>query len=183
MHVNDLGCMGSWRLSLEPSDEINNYSVIAGVVARTEEFDIIHAHDWLTFPAGIHARRFPESLSATCACNRFRPQPRQVNPRSIPSRRDGMDNADCIMCERTHTPDCYKPVSSGLRKCFAMHNASVSTLNRTAGYRVPTIRERKSGDIPRSSYDAERSEYFVEAANMVLHRTVMCRFMWLVAAT
>ena len=32
-------------------DEINNFSIIAGVVARQQEFDIIHAHDWLTYPA------------------------------------------------------------------------------------------------------------------------------------
>ena len=49
MHVNDLGCMefaGGYPSNLH--EEINNYSIIAGVVARTEDFDIIHAHDWLT---------------------------------------------------------------------------------------------------------------------------------------
>ena len=54
MHVNDLGCMefaGGYPGNLH--EEINNYSIIAGVVARAEEFDIIHAHDWLTYPAGI----------------------------------------------------------------------------------------------------------------------------------
>ena len=46
MHVNDLGCMefaGGYPGNLH--EEINNYSIIAGVVARTEDFDIIHAHD------------------------------------------------------------------------------------------------------------------------------------------
>ena len=58
MHVNDLGCMefaGGYPQNL--TEEINNYSIIAGVVARTEKFDIIHAHDWLTYPAGIHAKQ------------------------------------------------------------------------------------------------------------------------------
>ncbi|MBQ1581049.1 MAG: glycogen/starch synthase, partial [Prevotella sp.] len=57
MNVNDLGCMefaGGYPSNLH--EEINNYSIIAGVVARSEEFDIIHAHDWLTYPAGIHAK-------------------------------------------------------------------------------------------------------------------------------
>ena len=52
MHVNDLGCMefaGGYPKNLH--EEINNYSIIAGVVARRQEFDIIHAHDWLTYPA------------------------------------------------------------------------------------------------------------------------------------
>ena len=57
MNTNDLGCMefaGGYPDNLH--EEINNYSIIAGVVARTEEFDIIHSHDWLTYPAGIHAK-------------------------------------------------------------------------------------------------------------------------------
>ena len=57
MHVNDLGCMefaGGYPGNLH--DEINNFSIIAGVVARQQEFDIIHAHDWLTYPAGVHAK-------------------------------------------------------------------------------------------------------------------------------
>ena len=58
MNVNDLGAMefaGGYPGNLH--EEINNYSIIAGQVARAEEFDIIHAHDWLTFPAGIHAKQ------------------------------------------------------------------------------------------------------------------------------
>lgn len=55
--TDDLGCIefsGCYPTNLY--DEINNYSIVAGVVARTEQFDIIHAHDWLTYPAGIHAK-------------------------------------------------------------------------------------------------------------------------------
>ena len=58
MHVNDLGAMefaGGYPGNLH--EEINNYSIIAGVVARTLDYDIIHAHDWLTYPAGIHAKQ------------------------------------------------------------------------------------------------------------------------------
>ena len=57
LHVNDLGCMefaGGYPGNLH--EEINNFSIIAGVVARKEQFDIIHAHDWLTYPAGVHAK-------------------------------------------------------------------------------------------------------------------------------
>ena len=58
MHLNDLGGIdfaGGYPSNLH--EEINNYSIITGVVARQQEFDIIHAHDWLTYPAGIHAKR------------------------------------------------------------------------------------------------------------------------------
>ena len=58
MYVNDLGCMEfSGRYPDNLHEEINNYSIVAGVVARQQQFDIIHAHDWLTYPAGIHAKQ------------------------------------------------------------------------------------------------------------------------------
>ncbi|MDP2113634.1 MAG: glycogen/starch synthase, partial [Bacteroidota bacterium] len=37
--------------------EIYNYSIVAEVIARDNEFDVIHAHDWLAYPAGIAAKR------------------------------------------------------------------------------------------------------------------------------
>ena len=55
-HVTDLGCLEfSGRYPDNLLEEINNYFIVAGVIARTEEYDIIHAHDWLTYPAGIPA--------------------------------------------------------------------------------------------------------------------------------
>ena len=56
--VNDLGCIEfSGRYPDNLLEEINNYSIVAGVIARAESFDVIHAHDWLTYPAGIHAKQ------------------------------------------------------------------------------------------------------------------------------
>ena len=36
-------------------EEIEKYAIIASVIAEENEFDIIHAHDWLAYPAGIAA--------------------------------------------------------------------------------------------------------------------------------
>jgi glycogen(starch) synthase len=33
--------------------EVHRYAAVAAELAMTEEFDIIHAHDWMTYPAGI----------------------------------------------------------------------------------------------------------------------------------
>ena len=57
MHTNDLGCIEfSGRYPDNILEEINNYSIMAGVIARAERFDVIHSHDWLTYPAGIHVK-------------------------------------------------------------------------------------------------------------------------------
>jgi glycosyltransferase involved in cell wall biosynthesis len=33
--------------------EIQRYAVLAAEIARQENFDVVHAHDWMTFPAGM----------------------------------------------------------------------------------------------------------------------------------
>ena len=73
MHTNDLGCMEfSGRYPDNLHEEINNYSIVAGVVARQQQFDIIHSHDWLTYPAGIHAKQVSgKPFGYPCACHRL----------------------------------------------------------------------------------------------------------------
>jgi len=38
-------------------DEVYRYAAVATTVAREQTFDIIHAHDWMTFPAAIAAKK------------------------------------------------------------------------------------------------------------------------------
>ena len=38
-------------------DEVAHYASKAGIIALAEDPDVIHAHDWLSFPAGLEARR------------------------------------------------------------------------------------------------------------------------------
>lgn len=37
--------------------EVQRYGAVGGIIARKYSFDVIHAHDWMTFPAGITAKR------------------------------------------------------------------------------------------------------------------------------
>lgn len=38
-------------------DEVRRYAIEARVIAEEEEFDVIHAHDWLSFLAGVEAKK------------------------------------------------------------------------------------------------------------------------------
>lgn len=38
-------------------DEVKNYAAVAKKIAETTNFEVIHAHDWLTFPAAVEAKR------------------------------------------------------------------------------------------------------------------------------
>ena len=100
MYVNDLGCMEfSGRYPDNLHEEINNYSIVAGVVARQQQFDIIHAHDWLTYPAGIHAKQVSgKPLVIHVHATDFDRSRGNVNPTVYSIEKNGMDHADCIMC-------------------------------------------------------------------------------------
>ena len=37
--------------------EVERYARAVAEIAREEDFDVVHAHDWMTFPAGLLARR------------------------------------------------------------------------------------------------------------------------------
>lgn len=39
-------------------DEINRFTKRGVEIAKKENFDIIHCHDWMTFPAGIETKKF-----------------------------------------------------------------------------------------------------------------------------
>lgn len=180
MGANDIGCMefaGGYPQNLH--EEINNYSVIAGVVARTEEFDIIHAHDWLTYPAGIHAKQVSgKKLCIHVHATDFDRSRGNVNPTVYSIEKDGMDNADCIMCVSELTRQTViNHYHQDPRKVFTVHNAV-----------YPLKKELQ--DIPRPDHKNKEKivtflgritmqkgpEYFVEAASLVLKRTRNVRF-------
>ena len=126
MNVNDIGAMefaGGYPGNL--TEEINNYSIIAGVVARTLDYDIIHAHDWLTFPAGIYAKKVSgKPLCIHIHATDFDRSGGKVNPTVYAIEKDGMDNADCIMCVSELTRQIViKHYYQNPDKVFTVHNA------------------------------------------------------------
>ena len=126
MHTNEFGCMEfSGRYPDNLHEEINNYSIVAGVVARQQQFDIIHAHDWLTYPAGIHAKQVSgKPLCIHVHATDFDRSRGNVNPVVYGIERNGMDHADCIMCVSELTRrTVIEKYGQDPSKVFTMHNA------------------------------------------------------------
>jgi glycogen synthase len=48
---------GSTRYGKSLIDEVKRYARKAADIAESEDFNVIHAHDWLAFPAGVAAQR------------------------------------------------------------------------------------------------------------------------------
>ena len=99
LHTNDLGCIEfSGRYPDNLLEEINNYSIVAGVIARTYPCDVIHSHDWLTYPAGIHAKQITgKPLVIHVHATDFDRSRGNVNPTVFAIEKDGMNWADHII--------------------------------------------------------------------------------------
>ncbi|MDR2138215.1 MAG: glycosyltransferase [Tannerella sp.] len=177
--VDELGCIefsGCYPDNL--MEEINNYSIVAGVVARTERYDIIHAHDWLTYPAGIHTKMISgKPLVVHVHATDYDRSRGSVNPEVYHIEKNGMDHADHIITvsDRTRRTVIEKYCQNA-SKVTTVHNA-VEPLSKEI-LSIPDrrgVRDRIVTFLGRITMQ-KGPEYFVEAAARVLQKVDGVRF-------
>lgn len=178
LHTNDLGCIEfSGRYPDNLLEEINNYSIVAGVIARTHNYDIIHSHDWLTYPAGIHAKNvLGKPLVIHVHATDFDRSRGKVNPQVYQMEKNGMDYADHIICVSELTRrTVIEKYHQDPAKVTTVHNA-VEPLSAE----IVAIEPQKGKDkvvtfLGRITMQ-KGPEYFVEAAARVLEKAKHIRF-------
>jgi len=177
--TNDLGCIEfSGRYPSNLMEEINNYSIVAGVIARTVDMDIIHSHDWLTYPAGIHAKSITgKPLVIHVHATDFDRSRGKVNPQVYGIEKDGMDHADHILTVSNLTRNTViEKYHQNPRKVTTVHNAvepldaEIEALISKKGTKDKVI--TFLGRITMQ----KGPEYFVEAAARVLKKADHVRF-------
>lgn len=78
--------------------EVERYARLVGAIARETDFDVIHAHDWMTFPAGVAARRMTgKPLVIHVHSTEFDRSGVHVNQRVYDIERAGMHACDRII--------------------------------------------------------------------------------------
>ena len=178
-NVNDLGCVEfSGRYPGNLLEEINNYSIVAGVTARTLDFDIIHSHDWLTYPAGIHAKKISgKPLIIHVHATDFDRSRGKINPQVYSIEKDGMDQSDHIITVSNLTRNIViEKYHQDPRKVTTVHNA-VEPLNSE----IESIKSKKGTNDKVVTFLGRITmqkgpEYFVEAAALVLKKAKNVRF-------
>ena len=178
MRLNDLGCIEfSGRYPDNIIEEINNYSIVAGVISRTIPCDVIHSHDWLTYPAGIHAKNVTgKPLVIHVHATDFDRSRGTVNPTVFGIEKDGMENADHIITvsdlTRRTVIDKY---GISPDKVTTVHNAVIPLSDELLN--LPR-REKKDKVITFLGRITKQKgpEYFVEAAAKVLQKNRNIRF-------
>lgn len=178
MYLNDLGCIDfSGRYPDNLIEEINNYSIVAGVIARTIDCDVIHSHDWLTYPAGIHAKNVTgKPLVIHVHATDFDRSRGNVNPTVFGIEKDGMTHADHIITvsnlTRQTVIDKYGIDPS---KVTTVHNAVIPLSDDLLSIPKPDNKEKVVTFLGRITMQ-KGPEYFVEAAVKVLQKCHNVRF-------
>lgn len=157
--------------------EIANYALVAGVIADDHSFDIIHAHDWLTYPAGIAARSVSgKPLVIHVHATDFDRSGGSVNPGVFEIEKRGMEAADMIIAVSNLTRNTViDKYGIDPAKVVTVYNAvePLETKDRPE-FKKPG-RDKIVTFLGRITMQ-KGPEYFIEAAYKVLGRSPGIRF-------
>lgn len=157
-------------------EEIGNYEAVAAQLAYREQFDIIHSHDWLTYPAGVAVKHITgKPLVIHVHATDFDRSRGNVNPTVYAIERRGMDEADHIMCVSNLTRrTVIEKYGQHPDKVSTVHNA-VEPLPNPEDFTKHPRKDKLVTFLGRITMQ-KGPEYFVEAAARVLEKTDGVRF-------
>ena len=159
-------------------EEVARYAMVAAQVAKDLEgqFDVIHAHDWLTYYAGIAAKRVSgKPLVVHMHATEFDRSGENINRRVYAIEKAGMQAADRVIAV-SELPRRIVIGKYGIpaEKVVTVHNAVRFGESEDA---VPerAVKDKVVTFLGRITYQ-KGPDYFVEAAAKVLQRVPDVRF-------
>ena len=105
--------------------EVLRYGKLAQKIAQNEIFDVIHAHDWLSFPAGIMAKEVSSKpLIVQIHATEFDRAGGNPNPFVYAIEKNGMEKADAIIAVSNYTKNkIVENYGINPEKIKVVHNA------------------------------------------------------------
>ncbi|MHC4194790.1 MAG: glycosyltransferase family 4 protein, partial [Planctomycetota bacterium] len=105
--------------------EVQRYAVIAAELAKNEQLDVIHAHDWMTFPAAIRvAAESGKPLIIHVHSTEFDRSGEHINQMIYDIERQGMHAANKIIAVSNFTRDLIiRRYGVSGEKVVVVHNA------------------------------------------------------------
>ena len=157
--------------------EIHNYAFVAEVIACDNKFDVVHAHDWLAYPAGIAAKRVSgKPLIIHVHATDFDRSGGSVNPQVYAIEKEGMDAADKIITVSNLTRNIViEKYNINPEKVITVYNA-VEPITQEEKIKLKKGVDDKIVTFLGRITLQKGPEYFVEAANLVLQRMKNVRF-------
>jgi glycogen synthase len=167
----------SGKYGVNLMEEVTRYALVASTIAASNQFDVIHAHDWLTYPAGIAAKRLSgKPLIVHMHATEFDRSGENINQNVYDIERRGMEAADAVITVSNYTRDIVTS-RYGINpdKVFTVHNAVEPTGNDDILNIAKNVREKVVTFLGRITFQ-KGPDYFVEAAYKVLQRDNNVRF-------
>ncbi len=156
--------------------EVSRYALIASMLAKNLEFDIIHAHDWLTYAAGIAAKQVSgKPLVVHMHATEFDRSGQGVNQNVFDIERKGMMEADKVITVSNLTrKTVHEKYGIPLEKTVTVYNA-VEPFKPRRGDSDRNVKEKVVTFLGRITFQ-KGPEYFIEAAYKVLQHDRNVRF-------
>ena len=169
----------SGRYGSNLMEEVAHYAMVGGTIAmeHKDEFDIIHAHDWLTYLAGIAAKELTgKPLVVHVHATSFdRGTEDQIDSRVYDIEKRGMMAADKVIAVSDLTRNIViNKYGIAPEKVVTVHNA-VDFSGRENLKVERGVRDKVVTFLGRITFQ-KGPEYFIEAAAKVLKRTSGVRF-------
>lgn len=158
-------------------EEVSRYALVGAQIASESQFDLIHAHDWLTYPAGIAAKKASgKPLVVHMHATEFDRSGENVNQQVYDIERQGMEAADRVITVSNLTRNIViERYGINPDKVITVHNA-VEPTDRTDLENVEKhVPEKVVTFLGRVTFQ-KGPEYFIEAAYKVLQRDPNVRF-------
>ncbi|MFK8284394.1 glycosyltransferase family 4 protein [Capnocytophaga canis] len=158
-------------------EEVYRYALVAGTVAKNHQFDVIHAHDWLTYSAGIVAKKLSGKplVVHVHATEYDRGGEHNRNTLVYDIEKRGMEAADIVVTVSNWTRNIVvEKYGINPEKVITVHNA-VDFSAETTEKEERGVKEKIVTFLGRITLQ-KGPEYFVEAAAKVLKRTPNVRF-------
>ncbi|TDN96186.1 glycosyltransferase [Sunxiuqinia elliptica] len=152
--------------------EIHNFSVIAEYLASQTDFDLIHAHDWLTFPAGIAAKKMSgKPLVIHVHATEFDRSHNRVNPQVFEIEQQGMLAADSIICVSNRTRQIViNNYQISADKCQTVHNGVEFSNADTSTFPKHLTHNAKLVTFLGRITSQKGPEYFIKLASLILKK-------------
>jgi glycosyltransferase involved in cell wall biosynthesis len=166
----------SGKYGTDLTEEVTRYALVAATIAKNNQFDVIHAHDWLTYPAGVAAKKISgKPLIVHVHATEFDRSGENVNQNVYDIERRGMEEAVRVITVSNLTRNIViKRYGINPKKVFTVHNA-VDFSNRLVRRYKRSVDEKVVTFLGRVTYQ-KGPDYFVEAANKVLKKLKNVRF-------
>jgi len=158
-------------------EEVHRYALVAGTIAYQNNFDVIHAHDWLTYPAGIAAKKISKKpLIIHVHATEFDRSGENVNQTVYDIERQGMEYADHIIAVSNLTRNIIiERYGISPEKVFTVHNAVEPSTRSDYYFEEKHVKEKIVTFLGRVTFQ-KGPDYFVEAAYKVLQKDSNVRF-------